>query len=30
LLTGTQSACQVAADAFRESIIAIARNPILY
>ncbi|WP_027416105.1 ethanolamine utilization microcompartment protein EutL [Aneurinibacillus terranovensis] len=30
LLTGTQSACQAAADAFRDSIIDIARHPISY
>lgn len=30
LLTGKQSACLAAADAFRESIIEIARNPIAY
>ena len=27
LLTGSQSACQAAADAFRQSILEIARNP---
>ncbi|KRF13528.1 ethanolamine utilization microcompartment protein EutL [Paenibacillus sp. Soil787] len=30
LLTGTQSACRAAADAFRESIIGIAKQPISY
>lgn len=30
LLTGSQSACQAAADAFREAILNIARNPIQY
>lgn len=30
LLTGTQSACRAAADAFRESIIEIAKKPISY
>ncbi|MFD0698005.1 ethanolamine utilization microcompartment protein EutL [Paenibacillus sp. GCM10027628] len=30
LLTGTQSACRAAADAFRESIIEIAKHPISY
>ncbi|MED3561954.1 ethanolamine utilization microcompartment protein EutL [Bacillus xiapuensis] len=30
LLTGTQSACQAAADAFRDVIIEIARNPKQY
>ncbi|MCM3568519.1 ethanolamine utilization microcompartment protein EutL [Neobacillus mesonae] len=30
LLTGSQSACQAAADAFRETIIDIAENPIKY
>jgi ethanolamine utilization protein EutL len=30
LLTGTQSACRAAADAFRQSILEIARNPIAY
>ncbi|MFZ7946276.1 MULTISPECIES: ethanolamine utilization microcompartment protein EutL [Bacillaceae] len=30
LLTGTQSACQAAADAFREAILDIAENPIRY
>ncbi|WP_269082428.1 ethanolamine utilization microcompartment protein EutL [Aneurinibacillus tyrosinisolvens] len=28
LLTGTQSACRAAAEAFRDSIIEIARNPL--
>ncbi|WP_261300648.1 ethanolamine utilization microcompartment protein EutL [Paenibacillus andongensis] len=30
LLTGTQSACRAAADAFRESIIEIAKKPVSY
>lgn len=30
LLTGTQSACQAAADAFRDAILDIAVNPIKY
>jgi ethanolamine utilization protein EutL len=30
LLTGTQSACRAAAEAFRRSILEIARNPIAY
>lgn len=30
LLTGTQSACRAAAEAFRQSILEIARNPIAY
>jgi ethanolamine utilization protein EutL len=30
LLTGSQSACRAAADAFRQSIRDIARNPIVY
>lgn len=30
LLTGTQSACQAAADAFRDAILDIAQNPIKY
>jgi ethanolamine utilization protein EutL len=30
LLTGTQSACHAAAEAFRQSILEIARNPIAY
>ncbi|WP_042355563.1 ethanolamine utilization microcompartment protein EutL [Bacillus rubiinfantis] len=30
LLTGTQSACQAAADAFRAAIIDIAENPLKY
>ncbi|MHC0036402.1 ethanolamine utilization microcompartment protein EutL [Pseudoneobacillus sp. C159] len=30
LLTGTQSACQAAADAFREAILDIAQNPTKY
>jgi ethanolamine utilization protein EutL len=30
LLTGTQSACLAAADAFRNSILDIARNPMAY
>lgn len=30
LLTGTQSACQAAADAFRDTILDIAVNPIKY
>lgn len=30
LLTGSQSACQAAADAFRDSIIRIAENPLKY
>ncbi|NJP58770.1 BMC domain-containing protein, partial [Salmonella enterica subsp. enterica serovar Typhimurium] len=30
LLTGSQSACQAAADAFRDVIIEIARNPRQY
>ncbi|MFP7732319.1 ethanolamine utilization microcompartment protein EutL [Priestia aryabhattai] len=29
-LTGSQSACQAAADAFREAILDIARNPVHY
>ncbi|HHT63616.1 MAG: ethanolamine utilization microcompartment protein EutL [Bacillota bacterium] len=28
LLTGSQSACKAAADAFREAVISVARNPI--
>jgi len=30
LLTGSQSACKAAADAFRESILRIAENPLKY
>ncbi len=30
LLTGSQSACRAAADAFREAVVGIARNPISY
>ncbi|PWW31983.1 ethanolamine utilization protein EutL [Cytobacillus oceanisediminis] len=30
LLTGSQSACQAAADAFRDAIMEIAQNPIKY
>ncbi|WP_066066689.1 ethanolamine utilization microcompartment protein EutL [Neobacillus soli] len=30
LLTGTQSACQAAAEAFRQAILDIAQNPIKY
>lgn len=30
LLTGSQSACEAAADAFRECVIAIAKNPTQY
>lgn len=30
LLTGSQSACQAAADAFRDAIIEISQNPIKY
>lgn len=30
LLTGSQSACQAAADAFRETIIELARDPLKY
>ncbi|WP_066288634.1 ethanolamine utilization microcompartment protein EutL [Bacillus sp. FJAT-29937] len=30
LLTGSQSACQAAADAFRDAILEIAQNPIKY
>lgn len=30
LLTGTQSACKAAADAFRDTIIEIARQPVHY
>jgi ethanolamine utilization protein EutL len=30
LLTGTQSACRAAAEAFRQSILEIARKPIAY
>lgn len=30
LLTGSQSACQAAADAFREHIVELARSPIPY
>lgn len=30
LLTGTQASCRAAADAFRESIIEIAKQPIVY
>ena len=30
LVTGTQSACHAAAEAFRQSILEIARNPIAY
>lgn len=30
LLTGSQSACQAAADAFREAITDIGRNPVRY
>jgi ethanolamine utilization protein EutL len=30
LLTGSQSACQAAADAFREAIVEISHNPIRY
>ncbi|MFC7392348.1 ethanolamine utilization microcompartment protein EutL [Scopulibacillus cellulosilyticus] len=30
LLTGTQSACQAAADAFRDTIIEIGRQPVKY
>jgi len=30
LLTGSQSACRAAADAFRESIIDIAKQPLVY
>jgi ethanolamine utilization protein EutL len=29
-LTGSQSACQAAADAFRQAILDIARNPVHY
>lgn len=28
LLTGTQSACKAACDAFRDSVLAVARNPL--
>ncbi|CAG9620308.1 ethanolamine utilization microcompartment protein EutL [Sutcliffiella rhizosphaerae] len=30
LLTGSQSACQAAADAFREAILSVAQNPLHY
>jgi ethanolamine utilization protein EutL len=30
LLTGSQSACRTAADAFRDNIIEIAKYPISY
>lgn len=30
LLTGSQSACQAAADAFRQAILDVAKNPIQY
>jgi ethanolamine utilization protein EutL len=30
LLTGSQSACQAAADAFRDAIMEISQNPIKY
>jgi len=29
-LTGSQSACQAAADAFRQAVLDIARNPVHY